>query len=76
MRTKTLVLVLGLVVLAVAVPARYVLAHRGFSSSYYGVTGSTDELNEGWWKEMRTHIEQHWTEIDNSGYGGCNGMRW
>ena len=73
MRTKTLVLVLGLVVLAVAVPATYVLAHRGFSSSYYGVTGNTDNYDEEWWQEMRTYMEQRWGEdIDDDWW---NAMR-
>ncbi len=64
MKTRTLVLALTLVVLAVAAPTTYVLAHRGTSSSYYGVTGSEFE-NEEWWNEMREHMEQRWDDIDN-----------
>ncbi len=80
MKTRTLVLALTLVLLAVAAPTTYVLAHRGPSSSYYGVTGSGFE-DEEWWSEMRTYMEQNWEELEDddyrygrsSSYGGCHG---
>lgn len=86
MKTKTLILSLVLAALVVVVPTTYVLAHRATSSSYYGVTGSKVE-DEDWWTEMREHMEQRWTELEDGtyrygssssygGYGGCGGMRW
>ncbi len=64
MKTKTLVLALTLVVLAVAAPTTYVLAQGGPSSSYYGVTGSGFE-DEEWWNEMKTYMEQHWEDHED-----------
>ena len=65
MKTKTLVLALILVVVAVAAPATYALARSNPSSSYYGVTGNIDDLDEEWWNEMRTYMEQHWAGIES-----------
>ena len=79
MRTKTLVLVLGLTVLAVAASTTLVLAHRGSTSSYTDVTRHTDEE---WWNEMRQYMEEHWAELEDNGYyryggyGRCGGCRW
>lgn len=62
MKAKQLVLVLGLVVLAVAVSASYVLAHPS-SRPYYGVTEEIEQLQEEeWWQEMRQYMEQHWED--------------
>jgi hypothetical protein len=69
MKTKTLVLALGLLVLAVAVPTTYALARRGSSSSYYGTTSDVAPVqDEEWWKEMRTYMEQHWSDHEDDGW--------
>jgi hypothetical protein len=72
MRTKTLVLALGLAVLAVAASTTYVLAYRGSSRSYYGVTESR-YADEEWWQEMQTYMEQRGQ--DNKDDAWWNEMR-
>ena len=67
MRTKTLVLALGLVVLAVAASTTYVLAHRTSSSSYYGIPENRYD-DEAWWNEMRTYMEQRWQDNKDDGW--------
>jgi sensor domain CHASE-containing protein len=60
MRTKTLILALGLAVLAVAASTTYVLAYRGSGSSYYSTTSNVAQVqNEEWWNDMRTYMQQH-----------------
>jgi len=49
----------------VAAPVTYAFAHRGPSSSYYGVTGSGFE-DEEWWSEMKDYMEDHWEELEEA----------
>ena len=66
MKTKTLVLALTLVGLAVAASTTYVLAHRGPSTSYYGTTSDVAQFqDEEWWREMRTYMEQKWEDHED-----------
>ena len=46
MKTKALVLVLTLEVLAVDAPRTYVLAYRGLSSSYYSTTSDVAQFQD------------------------------
>jgi sensor domain CHASE-containing protein len=74
MRTKTLVLALGLAVLAVAASTTYVLAYRGSGSSYYSTTSNVAQVqDEAWWNDMRTYMQQHGQ--DNKDDAWWNEMR-
>jgi hypothetical protein len=73
MKTKRLILVVGLAVLALAASTTFVLAQRGPSSSYAGVTGNTGNLDDAQWTEMRTYMEQRFANQDSRGYGSYGG---
>ena len=74
MRTKILVLALGLAVLAVAASTTYVLAYRGSSRSYYSTTRDVTQVqDEEWWQEMQTYMEQRGQ--DNKDDAWWNEMR-
>lgn len=73
MKTKTLILVVGLAVLALAASTTFVLAQRGPSNSYTRVTGNIGNLDDAQWTEMRTYMEQCFANQDSSGYGSYGG---
>ncbi len=83
METKTSVLALILVALAMLAPITYVLATSNTNGSFYGmmestnddeVTGDRDQLqDEDWWDEMREHMEEHWEELEEDGDDGHHG---
>ena len=47
MKTKTLILVLGIVTISLAIGITYALAHRGFSP-YYGPSYSSEIDSDDW----------------------------
>ena len=68
MKTKILILVIGIITITFAAGITYALAHRGFTP-YYEPTYFSEVDSEDWWTEMEEHMRYRWGDaIDEQWY--------
>lgn len=65
MKTLKIALALTAIISLIAVTAGLSLAHYNNTPFYPMHDYTSETFDENWWTEMREHMQEHWTGIEN-----------